>query len=315
MVDQEFKIMKLCYDVAFKSIFINCTSILYQMISDITGISINELNKDAIIFNSELEIKHVKSKRMLSDLIILCNNKIINIEINKSYQSWTYNRNISYLCNIYSSLLRKTNNYNKFTRYELYQINLNIGKNTPCTYSKDMIIDTKTSKIATNFLRIYNINIDKCYKVLYNEEKKKRLSKIVSWGALFNASTIYEVKEIIKKGEILMFDSQEELIKEIKKKNGMFTLENLWDYEAEKIRIQNTIKEEAYEKGMKKGIKDGKKVGMKEGMKEGIKEGMKEGILQKEKQIVINMLNNNFSYDDIAKATGISKSKIKEFIL
>ena len=38
-----------------------------------------------------------------------------------------------------------------------------------------MIIDTKTSKIATNFLRIYNINIDKCYKVLYNEEKKKKL--------------------------------------------------------------------------------------------------------------------------------------------
>ena len=315
MVEQEFKIIKLCYDVAFKSIFINCTSVLYQMISDITGISINELNKDAIIFNSELEIKHVKSKRMLSDLIILCNNKIINIEINKSYQSWTYNRNISYLCNIYSSLLRKTNSYKKFTRYELYQINFNIGKNTPCTYNKDMIIDTKTSKIATNFLRIYNINIDKCYKVLYNEEKKKRLSKIVAWGALFNASTIYEVKEIIKKGEILMFDSQEELIKEIKKKNGMFTLENLWDYEAEEIRIQNTLKEEAYEKGMKKGIKDGKKVGMKEGIKEGMKEGMKEGILQKEKQIVINMLNNNFSYDDIAKATGISKSKIKEFIL
>ena len=79
MVDQEFKIMKLCYDVAFKSIFINCTSILYKMINDITGISINELNKDALIFNSELEIKHIKSKRMLSDLIILCNNKIINI--------------------------------------------------------------------------------------------------------------------------------------------------------------------------------------------------------------------------------------------
>ena len=69
-----------------------------------------------------------------------------------------------------------------------------------------------------------------------NEKEYKgaeELAKIYSlrWGALFNASTIYEVKEIIKKGEILMFDSQEELIKEIKKKNGMFTLENLWDYE------------------------------------------------------------------------------------
>ena len=44
---------------------------------------------------------------MISDLVILCNNKIINIEINKSYRNWTYNRNISYLCNIYSSTLKK----------------------------------------------------------------------------------------------------------------------------------------------------------------------------------------------------------------
>ena len=49
MVDEQFKIMKLCYDVAFKSIFINCTSVLYQMISDITGISINELNNDSSV--------------------------------------------------------------------------------------------------------------------------------------------------------------------------------------------------------------------------------------------------------------------------
>ena len=303
MTFEENKIMKLCYDVAFKSIFMSCTSVLYQMVSEITGINIKELNKNAIIFNSELEIKHIKSKRMLSDVIILCNNKIINIEINKNYQSWTYNRNISYLCNIYSSLLRKTNNYNKFTRYELYQINFNIGKNTPCTYSKDMIIDTKTNKVATNFLRIYNINIDKCYKVLYNEEKRKKLSKIVMWGSLFNADTISEIKEIIRKGELLMFETDEELIKEIKKKNGMFTLENLWDYEAEEIRIKNTIKEEAYEKGMKKGIRDGKKA------------GKKEGIFQIQKQIVINMLNNNFSYNDISKVTGIDESKIKDYIL
>ena len=79
MVDEQFKIMKLCYDVAFKSIFINCPSVLYQMIHDITGISTYELNKDATIFNSELELKHIKSKKMLSDLVIICNNRIINI--------------------------------------------------------------------------------------------------------------------------------------------------------------------------------------------------------------------------------------------
>ena len=289
MVEENEKIMKLCYDVAFKSIFINCTSVLYKMISDITGISTYELNKDATIFNSELELKHIKSKKMLSDLVIICNNRIINIEINKSYHSWTYNRNFSYLCNIYSSMLKKTSNYYEFDNYKLYQINFNMGKNTPCTYSKDMIIDTKTSKIATSILKIYNINIDKCYKFWYNEEKKDNISKVIKWGALFNASTIYEVEEIMK-GGLLMFNSREELIKEIKKKNGMFTLENLWDYEAEDKRIENTFKEYGYRKGMK------------------------EGIQQNQKQIVINMLNNNFSYNDISKVTGIDETKIKDYL-
>ena len=289
MVEENKKIMKLCYDIVFKSIFINCTSILYKMISDITGISINELNKDATIFNSELELKHVKSKRMLSDLVILCNNKIVNIEINKSYRSWTYNRNFSYLCNIYSSMLRKTSSYYEFDDYKLYQINFNIGKNTPCTYSKDMIVDTKTCKIATSILKIYNINIDKCYKFWYNEEKKENISKVIKWGALFNANTINEIEEITK-GGLLMFNSREELIKEIKKKNGMFTLENLWDYEAEDKRIENTLKEYGYRKGMK------------------------EGIQQNQKQIVINMIHNNYSYDEISKITGINKDKIAKLI-
>ena len=44
LVLEENKIMKLCYDVAFKSIFINCPSVLYQMISDITAITTEELN-------------------------------------------------------------------------------------------------------------------------------------------------------------------------------------------------------------------------------------------------------------------------------
>ena len=301
MVEEGNKKMKLCYDVAFKSIFINCTSTLYQMIHDITGISINELNKDATIFNSELELKHIKSKKMLSDLVIICNNKIINIEINKSYHSWTYNRNFSYLCNIYSSMLRKTSSYYEFDDYKLYQINFNIGKNTPCTYSKDMIIDTKECKIATSILKIYNINIDKCYKFWYNEEKKDNISKVIKWGALFNANTIYEVEEITK-GGLLMFNSREELLKEIKKKNGMFTLENLWDYEAEDKRIENTFKEYGYRKGMKAG------------RKAGMKEGMKEGILQNQKQIILNMLDNDYSYDEISKITGINKDKIAKLI-
>ena len=92
-----------------------------------------------------------------------------------------------------------------------------------------------------------------------------------------------------------MFNSREELLKEIKKKNGMFTLENLWDYEAEDKRIENTLKEYGYRKGMK--------------------DGKKEGIQQNQRQIVINMINNNFSYSDISKVTGIDETKIKDYIL
>lgn len=148
-----------------------------------------------------------------------------------------------------------------------------------------MIIDTKTYKIVTNILKIYNINIDKCYKFLYNEEKKRKISKAIKWGALFNASIIDEINNIL--GGVLMYNERKELIKEIKKKDGMFTLENLWDYEAEDKRIENTIRNE----------------------------GISQGIEQNTKHVILNMLNNNFSYEDISKATGISKNEIKDFIL
>ena len=96
-----------------------------------------------------------------------------------------------------------------------------------------------------------------------------------------------------------MYNEREELIKEIKKKDGMFTLENLWDYEAEEKRIENTIRNE----------------GIKQGIAQGISQGIEQGTRQNQKQIILNMINNNFSYDDISKVTGIDETKIKDYIL
>lgn len=70
----------------------------------------------------------------------------------------------------------------------------------------------------------------------------------------------------------------------------MFTLENFWDYKIEDKKIENTFKEYEYRKGMGTGN------------------------YQKERQILINMLNNNSFYNDLSKVTGIDGPKIKDYL-
>ena len=49
-----------------------------------------------------------------------------------------------------------------------------------------------------------------------------------------------------------------------------------------------------------------------EGKKEGIEEGIEKGIKQTELNVAKRMKNSNFSFDDIAKITGLSLEEIEK---
>ena len=53
---------------------------------------------------------------------------------------------------------------------------------------------------------------------------------------------------------------------------------------------------------------------IKEAKEEGIKEGIKEGVLEKEKEVVINMYNNNCHIDVICKYTGLTIEEVNKII-
>ncbi len=54
--------------------------------------------------------------------------------------------------------------------------------------------------------------------------------------------------------------------------------------------------------------------GHTEGVKEGIKKGIKEGLIQKEREMVINMFHKGLSIEDIKEISNLSEREIEKII-
>ena len=106
----------------------------------------------------------------------------------------------------------------------------------------------------------------------------------------------------------------------------------------EKLRRQYEIQEKArrdyislmdnlknsHQRGIEEGIKQGLKQGIEQGIEQGIQQGMQQGIEQGRKlgaqqarakanqEHALAMIQEGFSYDVIARITGLSLEKIKE---
>ena len=70
--------------------------------------------------------------------------------------------------------------------------------------------------------------------------------------------------------------------------------------------------EKGMAKGMEKGLKEGIEKGLKEGHTKGHAEGLEEGALNKQQEIVINMLNKNMDIKTISDITGLSTCEIEK---
>jgi len=74
------------------------------------------------------------------------------------------------------------------------------------------------------------------------------------------------------------------------------------------LHYQASMIESSYVEGKYHGEKAGEKIGLKKGLEKGLKKGLEKG----KKDIVLNMLKNNISLDNVAKFTGLSLEEIKQ---
>ena len=179
------KFYSLKYYQVFKNVFFRDINLLKYFLTNILNLFYDDFYIDDIeIKNTELSKDRLYIKNKCLDILVKTGNKIINLEINTSYNSYTKNRNLIYLFN---SIIDDTHKSDKYTLdNEHIQINFNFNDSGYDIESYHILEDT-TNKLFTNVFRIININVDYFYNEWYNPdfdsfEKAKRLEPFIYKG-------------------------------------------------------------------------------------------------------------------------------------
>ena len=240
------------------------------------------------ILNPNLIQGHYKSRGQRLDLLVKTKDEIINVELNTNYSEEVMIRNLHYIFKLASENTERGNKYK--IGYSIVQVNLNFY-NSKYTRSIYTLYD-KVNKIElTDYIKIYNVGIDKYIKNYYNNGKKFTQGEealiMLDMGK-------QELEELSEKSDIVS-NFKEEVIKA---NNDKFVVE--WISREEE---QKQYEEVMYEKGLNQGLMQGKQ--------QGLSEGITQGIEQTKIANAKKMLELNMDLETISKVTGLSKEKIE----
>ena len=285
--------IKLCHDVIFKGIFLREKELLLKMIYDITNIT-ETMQYEEILTGYELEPYKVNGKVNKSDMLIKINDRyFINVELNYKHQKNVLVRNMIQLFRICGQVLESGMTDNELSLIKVGQLNFNTFSNSNDKVLERVFYTNEEGEIISNLLNIWNIDIEKCYKTLYNNsESEEKLPKVVKWGAIIY-SDLDKMEETLKRiGDLLTMEEKEKLLKRIHELMKDRKIIQEWMViENNRLReedILNTAKGEARREGWEEGIEDNKI------------------------ELIKKMLIKKYSYDDISEITGKTIDEIKE---
>ena len=244
------------------------------------------------ILNPNLIQDHYKSRGQRLDLLVKTKDEIINVELNTNYSEEVMIRNLHYIFKLASENTERGNKYK--IGYSIVQVNLNFY-NSKYTRSIYTLYD-KINKIElTDYIKIYNVGIDKYIKNYYNNGKKFTQGEealiMLDMGK-------QELEELSEKSDIVS-NFKEEVIKA---NNDKFVVE--WISREEE---QKQYEEVMYEKGLNQGLSEG----LVQGKQQGLEEGFTQGIEQTNKENAKKMLELNMDLETISKITSLTIEEIK----
>ena len=248
------------------------------------------------ILNPNLIQDHYKSRGQRLDLLVKTKDEIINVELNTNYSEEVMIRNLHYIFKLASENTERGNKYK--IGYSIVQVNLNFY-NSKYTRSIYTLYD-KINKIElTDYIKIYNVGIDKYIKNYYNNGKKFTQGEealiMLDMGK-------QELEELSEKSDIVS-NFKEEVIKA---NNDKFVVE--WISREEE---QKQYEEVMYEKGLNQGKQQGLLEGIAKGKQQGLSEGITQGIEQTKIANAKKMLELKMDLETIGKVTGLSKEEIE----
>ncbi len=248
------------------------------------------------ILNPNLVQDYFKVRGQRLDVLVKTKEDIINVEINSNYNEEILIRNLHYIFKLASENTKRGNKYKIDNK--IVQINLNFSnsKYEKCEY---LLYDKRNESILTDYIKIYNIGIDKYIKNYYNNGKK--FTKGEDLIIMLDLDK-KELEELSEKSDIV--DNFKEDV--IKANEDEFVVE--WISKEEE---QKQYEEVMYEKGLNQGLNRGKQQGLLEGIEQGIEQGFKKGVKKTNINNARKMLELNMDLDMISKITGLTKEEIK----
>ena len=278
------KFYSLKYDQVFKNVFFRDINLLKYFLTNILNLFYDDFYIDDIeIKNTELSKDRLYIKNKCLDILVKTGNKIINLEINTSYNSYTKNRNLIYLFN---SIIDDTHKSDKYTLdNEHIQINFNFNDSGYDIESYHILEDT-TNKLFTNVFRIININVDYFYNEWYNLSKDnsffKKYKNIIIMN--FNEDELLNLKDCDK-----FMDKIKNDITSLNKDDDFY---QFMTDEEDQRRMLNSLVDDSFEKGVNQGIT----------------QGINKANVDNAKKMIIEKVDINI----ISKVTGLSIDEINK---
>ena len=232
------------------------------------------------ILNPNLIQDHYKRRGQRLDLLVKTKDEIINVELNTNYSEEVMIRNLHYIFKLASENTERGNKYK--VGYSIIQVNLNFYNSK---YEKSIYtLYDKINKIElTDYIKIYNVGIDKYIKNYYNNDKKFTQGEealiMLDMGK-------QELEELSEKSEIVN-NFKEEVIKA---NNDEFVVD--WISREEE---QKQYEEVMYEKGLNQGKQ----------------QGITQGIEQNKIEVAKEMLELNMDLETISRVTKLAKEQIE----
>lgn len=290
------------YDFVFKELVHdeNCREWLAEIISDVTGIDYNTLVKNIVIKDSKLRVNSRNEKKNIADIVLEVDNNYINIEMNNFYYQGLTMRNNAYHASILKEVYKKDSDYldiNKVIQINFNNFNTNKSKNI---VDKFMIINVETKEIENEIYEKYYINLPNVKNICYDKDNKK-LTRLQRNLMLLVEKDIEKLRDISRGEEKL-----EKVVDKLEDLSEDDFIIGMWDYEADRKRIERTKIRGAEIKATEKGLKKGLKRGIEQGIKQGIQQGIDQGV----KNTALNMLQKKIDISLISECTGLSIEEI-----
>ena len=287
------KIPSLSYNAMFKAVFSNNKVILSKLVQAILEyykIDIDVKDKELIIRNNELLLDNYRDKQLICDYIIKLDDcSDLNIEVNRAYYTGLTERNLVYSFKIFYEHFKAGDDYKEFHKYTLLQVNFNHFSNyNDKTINRYYMLnmDDITNKLSNNF-SIMNIDIEKCFSIVYNNSNLEEISDLEKWSAIIACEYLEDIAFILESG-LLSMEEKEKFLNDIKEKSkDKDVLEGIKFESSIDYRFE-LVEEDAYNRGMEQGIE------------------------QTKIDMIKSMLENKLAYEVISKVSGKSIEEIKE---